>query len=82
MVSSPLSVRVQIVALLTNHTTDGYMALAAVNALPRPKEKAAAAAPLAHAADANKPAHSNAAGKRKWVAPPDDDEEMERDFPL
>ena len=55
---------------------------AAQSALPRPKEKAAAAAPLAHAADANKPAHSNAAGKRKWVAPPDDDEEMERDFPL
>ena len=55
---------------------------AAQSALPRPKEKAAAAAPLADAADANKPAHSNAAGKRKWVAPPDDDEEMERDFPL
>ena len=30
--------RVQIVALLTNHTTDGYLALAAVNALPQPKD--------------------------------------------
>ena len=48
----------------------------------RSSRKAAAAAPLAHAADANKPAHSNAAGKRNWVAPPDEEEEMERDFPL
>ena len=38
LVSSPRSVRAQVVALLTNHTTDGYLALAAVEALPQPKD--------------------------------------------